>query len=353
MDSTSAHGPVLFAPPPPHPFHAFPATHSFQSPGSQWSALDGAPQFPLLDGASKAAPPAAPRVIARPTVNAARKRSRDVFHDGDDAAPFAPALGAAFNKGSLARMDATPPTTGPGFSLSPLDAPLPTPVTEHPSPSSTSSMTDAEPPRPLKSARKSFVGSAPSTATLHDPATGLPTPAPTTPSPTAPDDLLTPASLALGVGWRELGPADADAPAVRGWTRFLANTFPAALGGAPRIVLRHAGTERLVVAGGGAWWLFDADLKEGRLVARDWAACVERLRSHPVMCADGEVLRAALTPGVAAGAVMATGLPGAAVPEAPVLPEAMMVPEAAMLSEAAMMVADAPATTEVIMDVDG
>ena len=331
MDSRfSDAGPVLMPAAPHHPFHAFPGASSFiQGPHSQWAAPMDAPSpaAPVQQSFARATRPSL-------SSNPSRKRSRDVYAEDGDALATLRAASSASSFGVELAPAPFPPLESSSMLL---DGGLPMP---DPSSCALSGSLD----RPLKSARRSIAPTPttlPSLATPSPSALSLASTGPSTPSPTTMDEpSVAPAALVLGVGWTEPTESDVDAPAVRGWTRFLANHFPA-LGPEPRIVLRHAGGDggRFVVHGQGAWWLFGEDLGEGKLLGHDWDAVVGGLRLGAV-AGGGETIAAASTTPAAVYAGNILDIPAT---------DAAM--EATSAADGATLAASSP--VHVAMDLDG
>jgi hypothetical protein len=104
-------------------------------------------------------------------------------------------------------------------------------------------------------------------------------------------------TYALGIGWTRLSSEDPDIQAAaRGWARYLENHYPRHMHGA-EILLQSKGLNAHLVGSQEGFYLFSDDLVEGRLVGRNWEACLNNLRSQPIAFEGEEVLRAERTPG--------------------------------------------------------
>ncbi|PGH06059.1 hypothetical protein AJ80_08227 [Polytolypa hystricis UAMH7299] len=145
-------------------------------------------------------------------------------------------------------------------------------------------------------------------------ATSSLTPSPSSSGPEEPriDDC----TLLLGISWQRISSTDNDmASAIRGWERYIDNHFSRYLQGAT-ILLKHRGLNAYLVTARptesllpsiplkshplsldndqSAFYLFNEDLTEARLVSSTWDACVQNLRSAPIAYEPGsEVLKAA------------------------------------------------------------
>ena len=116
----------------------------------------------------------------------------------------------------------------------------------------------------------------------------------------------------LGISWQRVGDGDADmAAAIRGWAKYIDNHYSTYIRDS-KILLKNRGLNAYLVAGqsnsnttastdinmGGqeqaqaVFYLFNENLCEGQLVARDWETCLQNLRSVPIVFENSNVVRA-------------------------------------------------------------
>ncbi|CAI7664583.1 unnamed protein product [Penicillium glandicola] len=88
------------------------------------------------------------------------------------------------------------------------------------------------------------------------------------PAPPA-EPLIDDATHLLGIGWQRVNTDGDMAPAVRGWTNRALNAYLV--------------TATPVSGPSPAFYLFSEDLTQGQLVASSWEACLQNLRSSPII----------------------------------------------------------------------
>ncbi len=98
----------------------------------------------------------------------------------------------------------------------------------------------------------------------------------------------------LGVGWRSLADDECKVAAARGWAKYIENHYPISN---PVIILQSSGLKNayLVEASEG-YFLFDEEIKEGRLVATLWENCVVGLQAYPPLFEGAQTMKATQTP---------------------------------------------------------
>lgn len=112
----------------------------------------------------------------------------------------------------------------------------------------------------------------------------------------------------LGISWQRVESTDEDmAAAIRGWAKYIDNHFSTHIRDS-KILLKHRGLNAYLVGGQTAatdvdmnghgpvhtqqvYYLFNENLSEARLVARNWDACLQNLRSAPMMFEDNSIVR--------------------------------------------------------------
>ncbi|KAJ5978851.1 hypothetical protein N7501_002193 [Penicillium viridicatum] len=104
--------------------------------------------------------------------------------------------------------------------------------------------------------------------------------------PTEP--LVDDATRLLGIGWQRVNTDGDMAPAVRGWTKYIDNQYSAHLHDSQMLMKSRALNAYLVAATptsglSPAFYLFSEDLTQGQLVASSWEACLQNLRSSPII----------------------------------------------------------------------
>ncbi|KAJ5514135.1 hypothetical protein N7463_003687 [Penicillium fimorum] len=107
------------------------------------------------------------------------------------------------------------------------------------------------------------------------------------PAPPA-EPLVDDATRLLGIGWQRVNTDGDMAPAVRGWTKYIDNQYSAHLHDSQMLLKSRALNAYLVSATptsghSSAFYLFTEDLTHGQLVASSWEACLQNLRSSPII----------------------------------------------------------------------
>ncbi|KAJ5434365.1 hypothetical protein N7491_004960 [Penicillium cf. griseofulvum] len=107
------------------------------------------------------------------------------------------------------------------------------------------------------------------------------------PAPPA-EPLVDDATRLLGIGWQRVNTEGDMAPAVRGWTKYIDNQYSAHLHDSQMLLKSRALNAYLVAATptsghSPAFYLFSEDLTHGQLVASSWEACLQNLRSSPII----------------------------------------------------------------------
>lgn len=122
-------------------------------------------------------------------------------------------------------------------------------------------------------------------------------------SPSHEEPLVDDATRLLGISWQRINVSDDDdmAPAVRGWKKYIDNQYSNYLRDCQILMKSRALNAFLVaaqpvtsafgtVANAPAYFLFSEDLDQARLVGSTWEACVQNLRSSPVVFEGAETL---------------------------------------------------------------
>ncbi|CAG8366230.1 unnamed protein product [Penicillium salamii] len=102
------------------------------------------------------------------------------------------------------------------------------------------------------------------------------------------EPLVDDATRLLGIGWQRVSADDDMAPAVRGWTKYIDNQYSSHLHSSQILIKSRALNAYLVAATpvsglSPAFFLFTEDLTQGQLVASSWEACLQNLRSTPII----------------------------------------------------------------------
>jgi hypothetical protein len=102
------------------------------------------------------------------------------------------------------------------------------------------------------------------------------------------EPLVDDATRLLGIGWQRVSTDDDMAPAVRGWTKYIDNQYSGHLHSSQMLIKSRALNAYLVAAIptsrlSPAFYLFTEDLTQGQLVASSWEACLQNLRSTPII----------------------------------------------------------------------
>ncbi|CAG8039932.1 unnamed protein product [Penicillium olsonii] len=108
-------------------------------------------------------------------------------------------------------------------------------------------------------------------------------------TPAPPNEpLVDDATRLLGIGWQRVSTDDDMAPAVRGWTKYIDNQYSSHLHSSQMLIKSRALNAYLVAATptsgiSPAFYLFTEDLTQAQLVASSWEACLQNLRSTPII----------------------------------------------------------------------
>lgn len=102
------------------------------------------------------------------------------------------------------------------------------------------------------------------------------------------EPLVDDATRLLGIGWQRVNAEGDMAPAVRGWTKYIDNQYSSHLHSSQMLIKSRALNAFLVAAVptsgfSPAYYLFTDDLTQGQLVASTWEACLQNLRSTPII----------------------------------------------------------------------
>jgi hypothetical protein len=92
----------------------------------------------------------------------------------------------------------------------------------------------------------------------------------------------------LGISWQRVSSDDADmGAAIRGWQKFINNRgLNAYLVASQPSVPTPSDFPAKTIDQAPAFYLFNEDLSEARLVANDWDTCIQRLRTAPITFAE-------------------------------------------------------------------
>ncbi|OJJ87444.1 uncharacterized protein ASPGLDRAFT_44005 [Aspergillus glaucus CBS 516.65] len=124
-------------------------------------------------------------------------------------------------------------------------------------------------------------------------------------SPSHQEPLVDDATRLLGISWQRINVSDDDdmAPAVRGWKKYIDNQYSNYLQNCQILMKSRALNAFLVaaqpvapafgtVANSPAYYLFNDDLDQARLVGSTWETCVQNLQSSPIVFEGAETLQA-------------------------------------------------------------
>ena len=103
-------------------------------------------------------------------------------------------------------------------------------------------------------------------------------------------------TLHLGIGWRRISNDEHIQAAARGWARFIENHYPIS-----NVVIRleSKGLQSYLVEASEGYFLFDENLRHGRLVSTTGEGALQNLKSNPPVFAGPETLMAATQPTIA------------------------------------------------------
>jgi hypothetical protein len=100
-------------------------------------------------------------------------------------------------------------------------------------------------------------------------------------------------TLQLGIGWRKISPDEHIQAAARGWARYIENHYPVSNA---RIVLESRGLQSYLVEASEGYFLFDENLRQGRLVSQDSQRALQHLQCSPPTFDGPVTLTAAESP---------------------------------------------------------
>lgn len=103
-------------------------------------------------------------------------------------------------------------------------------------------------------------------------------------------------TLHLGIGWRRISNDEHIQAAARGWARFIQNHYPIS-----NVVIRleSKGLQSYLVEAAEGYFLFDENLRHGRLVSATGEGALQNLKSHPPVFEGPETMMAATQPTIA------------------------------------------------------
>lgn len=85
-------------------------------------------------------------------------------------------------------------------------------------------------------------------------------------------------TLQLGIGWRKISSDEHIQAAARGWARYIENHYPVSN---VRISLESRGLQSYLVEANEGFFLFDENLRQGRLVSQDAQRALQHLQCTP------------------------------------------------------------------------
>lgn len=100
-------------------------------------------------------------------------------------------------------------------------------------------------------------------------------------------------TLTFGIGWRLMTANSSISPAVRGWARYIENHYPITN---VSVEAESKSLESYLVKANEGWFLFNENLRQGRLVSIDSQRCIDNLRSSPPVFEGTETLIASSSP---------------------------------------------------------
>lgn len=103
-------------------------------------------------------------------------------------------------------------------------------------------------------------------------------------------------TLHLGIGWRRISNDEHIQAAARGWARFIQNHYPISNA---VIRLESKGLQSYLVEAAEGYFLFDENLRHGRLVSATGEGALQNLKSHPPVFEGPETMMAAAQPTIA------------------------------------------------------
>ncbi|MBE3048875.1 hypothetical protein IMZ48_41530 [Candidatus Bathyarchaeota archaeon] len=103
-------------------------------------------------------------------------------------------------------------------------------------------------------------------------------------------------TLQLGIGWKRISNDDHIQAAARGWARFIENHYPITNA---VIRLESKGLQSYLIEASEGYFLFDENLRHGRLVSTTGEGALQNLKSHPPAFEGPETMMAATQPKIA------------------------------------------------------
>ena len=100
---------------------------------------------------------------------------------------------------------------------------------------------------------------------------------------------------ALGVGWTRLGDDPDVVAAVRGYCRYIENHYPLTN---VEILVKSRSLDSYLVKTSGGYYLFNEDLSEGKLIAREFTATLAYLQGSRIQCEGTGPIYAATAAGI-------------------------------------------------------
>lgn len=100
-------------------------------------------------------------------------------------------------------------------------------------------------------------------------------------------------TLQLGIGWRKISNDEHIQAAARGWARYIENHYPISNA---RITLESRGLQSYLVEASEGFFLFDENLRQGRLVSQDAQRALQHLQCSPPTFDGSVTLTAAESP---------------------------------------------------------
>lgn len=121
-----------------------------------------------------------------------------------------------------------------------------------------------------------------------------PSPALTTPTSENPNHpIVDDFTLHLGIGWRRISNDEHIQAAARGWAKFIENHYPISN---VAIQLESKGLQSYLIEASEGYFLFDENLRQGRLVSRTGEGALQNLKSNPPVFEGPETMMAASQP---------------------------------------------------------
>ena len=144
--------------------------------------------------------------------------------------------------------------------------------------------------RSCKTQRREHNSAAASpTKEYNSPSAGLTTPTSETTHHLVVDDF----TLHLGIGWRRISNDEHIQAAARGWAKFIENHYPISN---VVIQLESKGLQSYLIEASEGYFLFDENLRQGRLVSRTGNGALQNLKSNPPVFEGPETMMAASQP---------------------------------------------------------